>query len=87
MGVPALEVGYISATTGRGDHEVHKGHVVALGRGEKHKDQCTFLTISHSGILKIRNFLGKFVQKAKTHTLLSTNCPEIMPFMRWYGKW
>jgi hypothetical protein len=31
MGVPASEVGYTSATTGRGDHEVHKGHVVALG--------------------------------------------------------
>jgi hypothetical protein len=30
MGVPAFEVGYTSATTGRGDHEVHKGHVVAL---------------------------------------------------------
>jgi hypothetical protein len=25
-----LLIGYISATTGRGDHEVHKGHVVAL---------------------------------------------------------
>jgi hypothetical protein len=33
MGVPTSEVGYISATTGRGDHEVHKGHVVALGGG------------------------------------------------------
>jgi hypothetical protein len=31
MGVPTLEVGYTSATTGRGDHGVHKGHVVALG--------------------------------------------------------
>jgi hypothetical protein len=31
MGVPASEVGYTSATTGRGDHEVHKGHAVALG--------------------------------------------------------
>jgi hypothetical protein len=30
MGVPASEVGYTSATIGRGDHEVHKGHVVAL---------------------------------------------------------
>jgi hypothetical protein len=30
MGVPASEVGYTTATTGRGDHEVHKGHVVAL---------------------------------------------------------
>jgi hypothetical protein len=30
MGVPTVEVGYTSTTTGRGDHEVHKGHVVAL---------------------------------------------------------
>jgi hypothetical protein len=30
MGFPTSEVGYTSATTGRGDHEVHKGHVVAL---------------------------------------------------------
>jgi hypothetical protein len=30
MGIPTSEVGYTSATTGRGDHEVHKGHVVAL---------------------------------------------------------
>jgi hypothetical protein len=27
MGVPTSEVFYISATTGREDHEVHKGHV------------------------------------------------------------
>jgi hypothetical protein len=32
MGVPSSEVGYTSATTGRGDHEVHKGHVVGLER-------------------------------------------------------
>jgi hypothetical protein len=31
MGVPTSEVGYTSVTTGRGDYEVHKGHVVALG--------------------------------------------------------
>jgi hypothetical protein len=30
MVVPTSEVGYTSATTGRGDHEVYKGHVVAL---------------------------------------------------------
>jgi hypothetical protein len=36
MGVPTAEVGYTSATAGRGDHEVHKGHVVALwGGGER----------------------------------------------------
>jgi hypothetical protein len=32
MGVPTSEVGYTSATTGKGDEEVHKGHVVALGK-------------------------------------------------------
>jgi hypothetical protein len=32
MGVPTSEVGYTSATTGRGDHEVRKRHVVALGK-------------------------------------------------------
>jgi hypothetical protein len=32
MGVPNTEVGYTSATTGKGDNEVHKGHVVALER-------------------------------------------------------
>jgi hypothetical protein len=35
MGVTTSEVGYTSATTGRGDHEVHKGHVVALGEEKK----------------------------------------------------
>jgi hypothetical protein len=30
MGVPTSEIGYISATTGREDHEVQKEHVVAL---------------------------------------------------------
>jgi hypothetical protein len=32
MGVPTSEVGYTSATAGRGDHEVHKGHVVTLAQ-------------------------------------------------------
>jgi hypothetical protein len=30
MGVPVSEVGYTSVTAGRGDHEVHKGHLVAF---------------------------------------------------------
>ena len=34
MGVPNSEVGYTFAMPGREDHEVHKGHVVALGGGE-----------------------------------------------------
>ena len=33
MGVPTSEVGYTLAITRREDHEVHKGHVVALGEG------------------------------------------------------
>jgi hypothetical protein len=30
MGVPTSDIGYTSTTTGRGDQEVHKGHVVVL---------------------------------------------------------
>jgi hypothetical protein len=46
MGVPTLEVGYISATTGRGDHEVHKGHVVALEKKLMEKNNvCSPLTV------------------------------------------
>jgi hypothetical protein len=36
MGVLTSEVGYTSATTGRGDHEVHKGHVVALAQNKEY---------------------------------------------------
>jgi hypothetical protein len=39
MGVPASEFGYTSATTGRGDHEVHKGHVVALAKKRNKKEK------------------------------------------------
>jgi hypothetical protein len=34
MGVPTSEVDYTSATVGRGDHEVKKGHVVALEKNQ-----------------------------------------------------
>jgi hypothetical protein len=43
MGVPTSEVGYTSATTGRGDHEVHDGHVVALDL-KNMLDTCLFPT-------------------------------------------
>jgi hypothetical protein len=47
MGVPALEVGYTSATTGRGDHEVRKGHVVALEQEEeKRKEKKTLACVN-----------------------------------------
>jgi hypothetical protein len=35
MGVSSSEVGYTSATAGRGDHEVQDGHVVALEKREE----------------------------------------------------
>jgi hypothetical protein len=37
MGVSTSEVGYTSATTGREDHQVHKGHVVVLEEEKKRK--------------------------------------------------
>jgi hypothetical protein len=45
MGVPVLEVGYTSATTGRGDHEVRKGHVVALEDKKKQLGQIWWYLI------------------------------------------
>jgi hypothetical protein len=42
MGVPTSEVGYISATTGAGDHEVHKGHVVAMEERKYEYKGCSF---------------------------------------------
>ena len=35
MGVPTSEVGYTPAMPRREDHEVHKGHVVALDEKKK----------------------------------------------------
>jgi hypothetical protein len=61
MGVPSLEVGYTSAATGRGDHEVLKGHVVALGKksgmnpGAMHKAGISVTTQKEK--LKIKEFL------------------------------
>jgi len=34
MGFPTSEVGYTPAMPRREDHEVHKGHVLALGGGD-----------------------------------------------------
>jgi hypothetical protein len=46
MGAPALEVGYTSATTGSGDHEVHKGHVVELERKQIAVSRVTLTTLT-----------------------------------------
>jgi hypothetical protein len=69
MGVSTSEVGYDSATTGRGDHEVHKEHMVAL---EKRKEKITsihcikhYLKHAHHGP-KFHNMHIKSL-KAYTH--------------------
>jgi hypothetical protein len=75
MDVPTLEVGYTSATTGKGNHEVHKGHVVALGGGGKKRkntklgrreQQGELPTFSHIP-LKVCNF------QPKTHWISTGN--------------
>jgi hypothetical protein len=51
MGFPISKVGYTSATTGRGDHEVHKGHVAALGWGKVEKKSDNSKSLSGHAFL------------------------------------
>jgi hypothetical protein len=53
MGVPTSEVGYTSATTRREDHEVHKGHVVAL---ERRKNPSTDVRVFKHSTSTLRDF-------------------------------
>ena len=46
MGVPTSEVGYTPAMPRREDHEVHKGHVVALDQKKKKNTVCNILQTS-----------------------------------------
>jgi hypothetical protein len=49
MGVPTSEVGYTSATTERRDHEVHKGHVVALATKKHYISEVVSVSIFRQG--------------------------------------
>jgi hypothetical protein len=69
MGVPNPEVAYTSATTGRGDHEVHKGHVVALSQK---KFKFFSLVFYHEIIPVACNLNCHF-----THMLFLTKLPEL----------
>jgi hypothetical protein len=51
MGVPTSEVGYTPAMPRKEDHEVHKGHVVALGEEKKHRYKETGRTVMSLYIL------------------------------------
>jgi hypothetical protein len=63
MGVPTSEVGYTSATTGREDHEVHKGHVVALAQNNT---DCTYRHAINEEKLKDRQKAGPHVYVVNT---------------------
>jgi hypothetical protein len=73
MGASASEVGYTSATTGRGDHEVHKGHVVALEKNIQHTSRLTTdnrLSLEHAAN-DIPLFLSGWTPKVtKTKTVI-----------------
>jgi hypothetical protein len=60
MGVPTSDVGYTSATNGRGDHEVRKGHVVALAqkRGGGAEIIIIIIKFSYVVLLLINMFLS-----------------------------
>ena len=62
MGVPASEVGYAPAMPRREDHEVHKGHVVALEKKKIHYSHSIHSFFRSSEILTavwLRNaFIG-----------------------------
>jgi hypothetical protein len=67
MGVATSEVRYTSATTGRGDHEAHKRHVVALEKTKINKFQQytnTGWPLKHSLIpssYKIKTYWNIFI--------------------------
>jgi hypothetical protein len=67
MGVPTSEVGYTSATTGRGDHEVYKGHVVAL------ENIYLFEWVREKIVNFLKNIAHNFFSIILLKSILSTN--------------
>jgi hypothetical protein len=58
MGVPNSEVGYTLATTGKGDHEVHHGHVVA--KKAAHSEGIPVM-VSLVALVALGRYQGQFV--------------------------
>jgi hypothetical protein len=51
--------------------------------GSLHEDQCTFMIVSHSFLLIMRNFAHKSCRENQnTHFVFSNFFPKIVPFMR-----
>ena len=59
MGVPTSKVGYTPAMPSREDHEVHKGHVVALGGGDIAEAWDPNMNVLFMGFLYLYLFLVK----------------------------
>jgi hypothetical protein len=69
MGVTASEVGYTSATTGRGDHEVHKGHVVVLGKNLK---KINIVNKQHNAAIHHRLTENSFLYRLRSPQLITS---------------
>jgi ABC-type polar amino acid transport system ATPase subunit len=68
MGVPTSEAGYTSAINGKGDHEVHKGHVVAMGGGGgEGKSTVVYCACDRIQLYYVHEFDVRLVIKEKSN--------------------
>ena len=89
MGVPTSEVGYAPAMTRREDHEVHKGHVVALGGDKKNttnrsKYVTNFEIFGKDG--KNQNYLTTKLKRAEETRRIMASLRVVTSSPRWGGK-
>jgi hypothetical protein len=72
--IPTSEVGYTSATTGRGDHKVHKGHVVALER-EREREREKLMNIMSAWKPRLGSTFIHFL-------CISASCCKLQKYMK-----
>jgi hypothetical protein len=77
MNVPTSEVGYTSTTTGRGDHEVHKGHVVTLAK----KLICMYWVFSAADIRITLQFIA--CQSVRLQYISHMSCVKAVAIVYW----
>jgi hypothetical protein len=81
MSVPASEIGYTSAITGRGDHEAHKGHAVALAKKTLipplhiYFDLLLFFTLSKDFLDFVHLII--FKERRKCFRNRISSCPQV----------
>jgi hypothetical protein len=81
MDVPASEVGYTSATTGRGDHEVRKGHVVALAQ-KKIFSQTILANVWTEPYVRLPLFLSNTFHFTVHYSFRDEHKPEIRVYLK-----